>query len=47
MIVVAARDAAGEVASALSRAGETPIRIGEVCEAGSGLRVITQGHLAL
>jgi phosphoribosylformylglycinamidine cyclo-ligase len=47
MIVVAARDAAGEVASALSNASETPIRIGEVREAGSGPRVITQGHLAL
>jgi phosphoribosylformylglycinamidine cyclo-ligase len=47
MIIVAARDAADEVASALSGAGETPIRIGEVCEAGSGPRVLTQGHLAL
>jgi phosphoribosylformylglycinamidine cyclo-ligase len=47
MIVVAGRDAADEVASALSSAGETPIRIGEVYEAGSGPRVISQGHLAL
>jgi phosphoribosylformylglycinamidine cyclo-ligase len=47
MIVIAARDVADEVASALSRAGETPIRVGEVCDIGSGPRVITRGHLAL
>jgi phosphoribosylformylglycinamidine cyclo-ligase len=47
MIVVAARAAADEVASALSSAGETPIGIGEVRDAGDGPRVITQGHLAL
>jgi phosphoribosylformylglycinamidine cyclo-ligase len=47
MIVVAARDARDEVASALSGAGETPIPVGEVYDAGSGPRVTTQGHLAL
>jgi phosphoribosylformylglycinamidine cyclo-ligase len=47
MIVVAAREGADEVASALSRAGETPIQVGEVYDAGAGPRVITQGHLAL
>jgi phosphoribosylformylglycinamidine cyclo-ligase len=47
MIVIAAREGADEAASALSSAGETPIRIGEVGEAGSGPRVTTQGHLAL
>jgi phosphoribosylformylglycinamidine cyclo-ligase len=47
MIVIAARDVADEVASALSSAGETSIRIGEVCTAGSGPRVVTRGHLAL
>jgi phosphoribosylformylglycinamidine cyclo-ligase len=47
MVVVAARAAANEVASALSSAGETPIRVGEVCDIDSGPRVITRGHLAL
>jgi phosphoribosylformylglycinamidine cyclo-ligase len=47
MIVIAARDAADEVANALASAGETPIQIGEVCEAGAGPRVVTHGHLAL
>jgi phosphoribosylformylglycinamidine cyclo-ligase len=47
MIVIAARHVADEVASALSSAGETPIRLGEVCNIGSGPRVITRGHLAL
>jgi phosphoribosylformylglycinamidine cyclo-ligase len=47
MIVVVTRDAADEAASALSSAGETAIRIGEVSDAGAGPRVITQGHLAL
>src|SRR6478735_6456663 len=46
MIVIAARDAADEVASALSHGGETPIRIGEVHDAGGGPRVVTRGHLA-
>jgi phosphoribosylformylglycinamidine cyclo-ligase len=47
MIVVAAREGAHEVASALSHAGETPIRIGEVRDAGAGPRVTTSGDLAL
>jgi phosphoribosylformylglycinamidine cyclo-ligase len=47
MIVVAARDGAAEVAAALACTGETPIRIGEVCDAGAGPRVTTSGHLAL
>jgi phosphoribosylformylglycinamidine cyclo-ligase len=47
MIVVAARDARDEVASALFSAGETPIALGEVHDAGSGPRVTTSGHLAL
>jgi phosphoribosylformylglycinamidine cyclo-ligase len=47
MVVVSALDAADEVAAALSSAGETPIRIGEVYDAGSGPRVTTSGHLAL
>jgi phosphoribosylformylglycinamidine cyclo-ligase len=47
MIVIAARDVADEVASALSSAGETSIRLGEVCGIGSGPRVVTRGHLAL
>jgi phosphoribosylformylglycinamidine cyclo-ligase len=47
MIVIAAREGADEAASALSGAGETPIRIGEVSETGAGPRVITQRHLAL
>jgi phosphoribosylformylglycinamidine cyclo-ligase len=47
MIVVAARDARDEVASALFSAGETPIALGEVYDAGSGQRVVTRGHLAL
>jgi phosphoribosylformylglycinamidine cyclo-ligase len=47
MIVVAARAAADEVASALLSAGETPVRIGQVYDAGSGPRVTTSGHLAL
>jgi phosphoribosylformylglycinamidine cyclo-ligase len=47
MIVIAARDGADEAASALSGAGETPVRIGEVCTAGAGPRFITRGHLAL
>jgi len=47
MIVVAAHVAADEVASALSSAGETPIRIGEVYDAGNGPRVTTLGRLAL
>jgi phosphoribosylformylglycinamidine cyclo-ligase len=47
MIVVAARAAADEVASALSRAGETPIALGEVYDSGAGRRVTTSGHLAL
>jgi phosphoribosylformylglycinamidine cyclo-ligase len=47
MIVVAARDARDEVASALFSAGETPHRIGEVRDAGDGPRVTTSGHLAL
>ncbi len=47
MVVIAARDEADEVASALSRAGETPVRIGEVCDSGAGPRVVTRGRLAL
>ena len=47
MVVVAAREAADEVASALSSSGERPIRIGEVCDAGAGPRVTASGHLAL
>jgi phosphoribosylformylglycinamidine cyclo-ligase len=47
MIVIAARDVADEVASALLGAGETPVRIGQVYDAGSGPRVTTSGHLAL
>jgi phosphoribosylformylglycinamidine cyclo-ligase len=47
MVVIAARDARDEVASALSSAGETPIRIGEVREIAAGPRVATSGHLAL
>ena len=47
MIVIAARDVADEVASALSSAGETSIRLGEVCDIGSGPRLVTRGHLAL
>ena len=47
MIVVAARESADAAASALSSAGETPIRIGEVCEVASRPRVLTRGHLAL
>jgi len=47
MIVIAARDVADEVASALSNAGETSIRLGEVCDIGSGPRLVTRGHLAL
>jgi phosphoribosylformylglycinamidine cyclo-ligase len=47
MIVIAGRAAADEVAAALLSAGETPVSIGEIREAGSGPRVITQGHLAL
>jgi phosphoribosylformylglycinamidine cyclo-ligase len=47
MIVIAARDHADDVDAALSRAGETPIRIGEVYEADSGPRVTTSRHLAL
>jgi phosphoribosylformylglycinamidine cyclo-ligase len=47
MIVLAARNAADEVAAALARAGETPIQVGEVCEAGAGPRVTTHGRLAL
>jgi hypothetical protein len=35
------------VASALFSAGETPIALGEVYDAGSGPRVVTRGHLAL
>jgi len=47
MIVVAARDSVDEVASALSRAGEMPIRIGEVHEPGAAPRVATSGHFVL
>ncbi|MEA2861319.1 MAG: phosphoribosylformylglycinamidine cyclo-ligase [Methylobacteriaceae bacterium] len=47
MIVIAARDHADDVDAALSRAGETSIRIGEVYEADSGPRVTTSRHLAL
>jgi phosphoribosylformylglycinamidine cyclo-ligase len=47
MIVIAARDHADDVDAALSRAGETPIRIGEMYEADSGPRVTTSRHLAL
>jgi phosphoribosylformylglycinamidine cyclo-ligase len=47
MIVIAPRDHADDVDAALSRAGETPIRIGEMYEADSGLRVTTTGHLAV
>jgi phosphoribosylformylglycinamidine cyclo-ligase len=47
MIVVAARAGVDDVAAALSRVGETPIRIGEVCEAGDHPRVTTSGRLAL
>jgi phosphoribosylformylglycinamidine cyclo-ligase len=47
MIVIAARDHADDVDAALSRAGETPIRIGETYEADSGPRVTTSRHLAL
>jgi phosphoribosylformylglycinamidine cyclo-ligase len=47
MIVIAARDHADDVDAALSRGGETPIRIGEMYEAESGPRVTTSGHLAL
>jgi phosphoribosylformylglycinamidine cyclo-ligase len=47
MIVIAARAAADELGSALSGAGETPVRIGQVYDAGSGPRVTTSGHLAL
>jgi phosphoribosylformylglycinamidine cyclo-ligase len=47
MVVVAARAAADEVASALSRGGERPVQIGEVRDAGAGPRVTTRGHLAL
>src|SRR3954451_10789627 len=39
MIVLAARDNAEDVASALSRSGEAPIRIGEVHEFGARPRV--------
>jgi phosphoribosylformylglycinamidine cyclo-ligase len=47
MIIVGARDAADEVGAVLSRAGETPVRIGQVYEGDSGPRVTTSGHLAL
>jgi phosphoribosylformylglycinamidine cyclo-ligase len=47
MIVIAARHHADDVDAALSRAGETSIRIGEVYEADSGPRVTTSRHLAL
>jgi phosphoribosylformylglycinamidine cyclo-ligase len=47
MIVIAARDHADDVDAALSRAGETSIRIGEVYEADSGPRVTISRHLAL
>jgi phosphoribosylformylglycinamidine cyclo-ligase len=47
MIVIAARDHADDVDAALSRAGETPIRIGEMYEADSAPRVTTSRHLAL
>ena len=47
MIVIAAKEGAEEAASAFSRAGETPLRIGEVCAAKTGPRVTTSGHLAL
>jgi phosphoribosylformylglycinamidine cyclo-ligase len=47
MVVVAAQHQAEEVRSALSSAGETAIRIGEVYESGEGPRVTTSGRLAL
>ncbi|MBV8849406.1 MAG: phosphoribosylformylglycinamidine cyclo-ligase [Methylobacteriaceae bacterium] len=47
MIVVAARDAADEVKTVLSKAGEQPVHLGEVCDAGAGPRVIMRGRLAL
>ena len=47
MAVVAADDAVDAVAAALRRAGEAPVRLGEVVRAGEGERVSFTGSLAL
>jgi phosphoribosylformylglycinamidine cyclo-ligase len=47
MVVVAARAGADEALAALRAAGENPIAIGEIVEAGDGPRVVTRGTLAL
>jgi len=47
MVLVASPEQAGEVESALRRAGEDPIALGRIIEAGDGARVIASGRLAL
>ena len=47
MIVVAARDAVDAVAAALTAAGETPSRIGEIIVGNGGPRVVFEGRLGL
>lgn len=47
MVVVAAREGAEEALAALHAAGETPVPIGEIVEAGDGPRVVTLEALPL
>jgi phosphoribosylformylglycinamidine cyclo-ligase len=47
MVVVAAREGAEEALAALHAAGETPVPIGEIVEAGDGPRVVTVEALPL
>lgn len=47
MVVVAEREGAEDALAALRAAGEAPVAIGEIVEAGDGARVVTQGSLAL
>jgi phosphoribosylformylglycinamidine cyclo-ligase len=47
MVVVAARDGVEDALAALHAAGETPVPIGEIVEAGAGPRVVTLEALPL
>ena len=47
MVVIVAADDVGAVTDALIAEGETPVKIGDVVEAGEGPRVVTHGRLPL
>jgi phosphoribosylformylglycinamidine cyclo-ligase len=47
MVAIAASDKADEVEAAFRAAGEDPVTLGSVIEAGNGRRVVTSGQLSL